>query len=156
MAGIKPISFMYAEQISEPFYMAVVMLAGSLCFLSTRYLMYCMLAIALAWLSVAMLVLPLNTSLPGLGVMLLGAALSLFVQNRRIFAAIEVFALRQRLQALESILPMCANCKKTRDENGQWKTVEEYIEESLSGTQVSHGSCPACTQELYGDLLKNR
>ncbi|GJM14203.1 MAG: hypothetical protein DHS20C12_26060 [Pseudohongiella sp.] len=156
MTGLKPVAFMLAYQDPGPFYTAVVMLAGALCFLSARYLLYSMGAILTAWVSVAILVLPIITLLSCLAVILLGSALSLFVQNRRIFAAIEVFVLKQKLEALESILPMCANCKKTRNEDGEWKSIEEYIEDRQTGTLISHGSCPTCTQEMYGDLLKNR
>lgn len=157
LTGLKPVAFMAAVQDPGPFYMAMVMLAGSLCFLSMRHLLFGMAINLLAWLVVAMLNLPTATVISGLAIALFGAALSVFILHRRIKAAVAIYKLRDRVEALESILPMCASCKKTRDHNGKWQTVEEYIEDHQAGTQVSHGSCPSCTEELYGDLLnKNK
>ena len=57
---------------------------------------------------------------------------------------------------LESILPICMNCKKIREtdaapqEQKSWTPVESYIE-TLSGSAFSHSICPSCAKELYGD-----
>lgn len=153
LTGLKPVAYLAATQDPGPFYMAVVMLTGSLCFLSMRYLISGMAFIILAWLGVAMISLPTSTVVAGLAIILFGAAMSLFILHNRVKAAIGIYKLRERVQTLESILPMCASCKKTRDHNGKWQTVEEYIEDHQAGTQVSHGSCPSCTEELYGDLI---
>ncbi len=156
LASLAPITFMLATADPGPFYMAMVMLAGSLCFLSIRYLVFSILFVAATYLTAALQVLTLATTISSMAIMMLGATLSVFVLYRRINAAMVVLALEQRVATLESILPMCASCKKTRDHTGKWKSIEEYIEDKQIGTQVSHGSCPSCTEEMYGERLKNR
>ncbi len=59
-----------------------------------------------------------------------------------------------RIRKLEGILPICANCKKIRVENGNpqdqkdWISVEEYISEN-SEARFSHSLCPECRKKLY-------
>ena len=55
------------------------------------------------------------------------------------------------VQRLSGLLPICANCKRIRDDEGYWETVEEYIG-SHSGAHFSHSICPACRDELYPGL----
>lgn len=155
-AGLKASVVVVAQSDPLPFIIAVTLLAGSLCFLSVRYLIISMALILSLWLIAALQVLPLTAALMALVVPLLGATLSIIVLHRRILAAIVIFELEQRVETLESILPMCANCKKTRDHTGKWQSIEEYIQDNQEGTQISHGSCPSCHEELYGDYLKNR
>jgi len=47
------------------------------------------------------------------------------------------------VKTLRGLLPICANCKKIRDDIGYWHTVEEYIE-FHSNAHFSHGLCPEC------------
>ena len=54
-------------------------------------------------------------------------------------------------QVLSGFIPICANCKKIRDEKGQWSQVELYIK-NRSKAQFSHTICPECGKKLYGDL----
>jgi two-component system cell cycle sensor histidine kinase/response regulator CckA len=53
----------------------------------------------------------------------------------------------KEIKALRELLPMCAWCKKIRDDKGYWKKVETYITE-LTGTEFTHGICPACHSKL--------
>lgn len=53
------------------------------------------------------------------------------------------------IQTLRGIIPMCASCKKIRDDEGFWIEVEKYIE-SRSQAEFSHGVCEVCADELYG------
>lgn len=154
--GLKAIASIVVQAEALPLYLAVVMLAGSLCFLSIRYLVFSMSLLIATWVLVAPSVFSTGEIVPTLLITVLGAALSIFILRRRLAAIIKVFELEQRVVTLESILPMCANCKKTRDHTGNWQSIEEYIEDNQDGTQISHGSCPACTEELYGDYLKKR
>jgi phosphoserine phosphatase RsbU/P len=67
-------------------------------------------------------------------------------------------ALQQALdevRTLRGILPICANCKKVRDDQGYWNQVEEYVRR-ITGAQFSHGICPDCALKLYPeyDLYK--
>jgi PAS domain S-box-containing protein len=55
---------------------------------------------------------------------------------------------RQRLDDLSSILPICASCKRIRDEQGSWSQVESYIQHHSKAT-FSHGICPECMKRLY-------
>ena len=61
----------------------------------------------------------------------------------------------QEIHILQGILPMCANCKKIRNDEGYWEKVENYIEKH-SDVLFTHGFCPDCEQELYGDFLKKQ
>ncbi|TNJ38258.1 hypothetical protein FGF66_09695 [Chlorobaculum thiosulfatiphilum] len=47
------------------------------------------------------------------------------------------------IQVLESFLPICAECKKIRDKDGEWTELEEYFGQH-SNTQFTHGYCPEC------------
>ena len=53
---------------------------------------------------------------------------------------------------LHGLLPICARCKKIRDDSGYWQEVEVYIRQH-SEAEFSHGICPQCAKELYGDFL---
>ena len=55
------------------------------------------------------------------------------------------------IKTLSGLLPICASCKKIRDDDGYWKMVETYVAEH-SDAEFSHGICPDCGKELYGDL----
>jgi len=50
---------------------------------------------------------------------------------------------------LRGLLPICASCKKIRDDKGYWNILETYIEKH-SEASFSHGMCPDCAKELYG------
>jgi hypothetical protein len=59
-----------------------------------------------------------------------------------------------KITSLESILPICSNCKKIRKPNsdpaeqGSWQEIEPYITENTS-SRLSHGVCPECFAVLY-------
>jgi hypothetical protein len=54
---------------------------------------------------------------------------------------------------LKSIVPICAYCKKIRDDEDFWQSVENYFKVHLS-LDFSHGVCPECAKKLYLDLHK--
>ena len=56
-----------------------------------------------------------------------------------------------KIKTLSGMLPICASCKKIRDDNGYWNQIENYIREH-SEAEFSHGLCPECAQKLYPDL----
>lgn len=69
------------------------------------------------------------------------------------FVAAELLARIQthlEIKTLRSLLPICASCKKVRDEEGLWKSLENYIE-THSNASFSHGICTECADALYGD-----
>ena len=57
------------------------------------------------------------------------------------------------VQTLSGLLPICASCRRIRDDEGQWQPVEVYISDR-SEADFSHGICPECAQELYPDMLQ--
>jgi phosphoserine phosphatase RsbU/P len=62
--------------------------------------------------------------------------------------------LRQALgqvKTLRGIVPICAACKKIRDDQGFWRQVEAYIS-SHSEAKFSHGLCPTCTPKYFPGL----
>ena len=57
-----------------------------------------------------------------------------------------------RVKSLSGLLPICASCKKIRDDQGYWTQLEVYIRDH-SEAEFSHGVCPDCGLRLYGDLF---
>lgn len=58
-------------------------------------------------------------------------------------------AAMKELHTLEGLIPICANCKKVRNDKGYWERVETYISQR-SAAKFSHGLCEACIEKLYG------
>lgn len=52
------------------------------------------------------------------------------------------------IKVLKGILPICASCKKIRNDSGIWSQLETYISEH-SDAEFSHGICPDCMKSLY-------
>jgi hypothetical protein len=55
------------------------------------------------------------------------------------------------VKALSGLLPICASCKKIRDDKGYWRQIEAYIGEH-SEAEFSHSICPECVKKMYPDL----
>ena len=56
-----------------------------------------------------------------------------------------------RVKQLSGLLPICASCKKIRDDRGYWRQIESYVRDH-SEAEFSHGVCPDCTRQLYAEL----
>lgn len=56
------------------------------------------------------------------------------------------------VKTLSGFLPICASCKKIRDDQGYWNQIESYIR-THSDAEFSHSICPECAKKLYADLL---
>lgn len=56
------------------------------------------------------------------------------------------------VKQLSGLLPICANCKKIRNDEGYWSQVEEYITENTD-VRFSHSICPDCIKTLYPDYV---
>lgn len=52
------------------------------------------------------------------------------------------------VKTLRGFLPICASCKKVRDDAGYWQQIERYIQ-AHSEARFSHGLCPECATKLY-------
>ncbi len=57
------------------------------------------------------------------------------------------------IRTLSGFIPICASCKKIRDDKGFWNQVEIYIQDR-SDAQFSHGICPDCRDEFYPMISK--
>ncbi|MBN2041336.1 MAG: hypothetical protein JW864_14950 [Spirochaetes bacterium] len=53
------------------------------------------------------------------------------------------------VKTLQGFIPICASCKKIRDDTGYWNSIEKYIQEHSDAT-FSHGLCPECLEKIYG------
>ena len=58
---------------------------------------------------------------------------------------------QKEIKTLRGIVPICASCKKIRDDDGYWQQVEVYVREH-SEAEFSHGICPDCLKKHYPDL----
>jgi len=56
------------------------------------------------------------------------------------------------VRTLSGLLPICASCKKIRDDRGYWTQIESYIKKH-SDAEFSHGICPDCAKKYYPDLF---
>lgn len=57
------------------------------------------------------------------------------------------------VKVLRGLLPICASCKKIRNEENYWIQIESYIKEH-SEAEFSHGICPDCVKKLYPEFGK--
>ena len=60
-----------------------------------------------------------------------------------------------RIKVLKGLIPICAQCKKVRDDKGFWSQVEEYFSQH-SDVEFSHGLCPECLSGFYDDNIENK
>ncbi len=58
-----------------------------------------------------------------------------------------------KVKTLSGLLPICASCKKIRDDQGYWQQIEVYIRDR-SEAEFSHSLCPECAKKLYPDHYK--
>jgi PAS domain S-box-containing protein len=56
------------------------------------------------------------------------------------------------VKLLSGLVPICANCKKIRDDQGYWTQIESYIQDR-SDAKFSHSICPDCAQILYPEYI---
>lgn len=66
--------------------------------------------------------------------------------------ALELEDALNQVKQLEGIIPICMYCKKIRDDEQLWHSLEKYISEH-SEAQFSHGICPVCMVEHFGEYL---
>jgi len=60
----------------------------------------------------------------------------------------ELLQALEQIKTLRGIVPICANCKKVRDDQGYWSQVEVYVHNHTEA-EFSHGICPECVKKLY-------
>ena len=61
----------------------------------------------------------------------------------------------KHIQTLKGLLPICASCKKIRDDGGYWNQIESYVA-AHSSAEFSHSICPECIAKLYPDYAASR
>lgn len=60
-----------------------------------------------------------------------------------------------QVKRLRGLLPICANCKRIRDDEGYWHSVESYVSEH-SDADFTHSICPDCARKLYPELFDDQ
>lgn len=73
------------------------------------------------------------------------------IENKRLLK--ELKEALGKVKTLSGFLPICAKCKKIRDDEGYWNQIENYIREH-SDAKFSHGICPECAKVLYPEIYK--
>jgi hypothetical protein len=73
------------------------------------------------------------------------------VEDRREMAIRDREKAFEEVKILRGFLPICASCKKIRDDKGYWTQMEAYIRDH-SEAEFSHGICPECVKKLYPEL----
>jgi PAS domain S-box-containing protein len=77
------------------------------------------------------------------------------VEEDRERLVIELQEALTKVKTLSGMLPMCASCKKIRDDKGYWEQIEVYIREH-SEVDFSHGLCPDCATKLYPEFYPGK
>ncbi len=97
----------------------------------------------------------------GLAFMILSALLGVFwgkikqADKEKSVVIAELKKALEEIKTLSGFLPICASCKKIRDDQGYWKQIEVYISEH-SEAEFSHGICPECAEKLYPDIYNGK
>ncbi|HHO77311.1 MAG TPA: PAS domain S-box protein [Deltaproteobacteria bacterium] len=77
------------------------------------------------------------------------------IEEEREKLNIELKEAIDKIKTLSGLIPICAGCKKIRDDKGYWNYLEQYLEEH-SNAEFSHGLCPECFQKYFPDAVKKR
>ena len=65
---------------------------------------------------------------------------------------IELNNSEKKIKTLSGLLPICASCKKIRNDEGYWEQIETYVSEHTEA-DFSHSICPDCAKRLYPELI---
>ncbi|MBN1572287.1 MAG: PAS domain S-box protein [Deltaproteobacteria bacterium] len=66
----------------------------------------------------------------------------------------ELMGIFSKVGELVGLLPICSHCKKIRDDNGDWKRIEEYFGQHF-GMEFTHAFCPDCIGKFQSEDIKN-
>ncbi len=64
----------------------------------------------------------------------------------------ELRAALSKVKELSGLLPICAHCKKIRNDKGYWQQLESYIM-TYTDAEFSHGLCPDCVDKYYSEFM---
>lgn len=81
---------------------------------------------------------------------LIGRSIRYAIERQKLLTQIEQSA--KEIKTLRGFLPICAGCKKIRDDKGYWTQIETYISRH-SDAEFSHGLCPECAVRIYGRAI---
>ncbi|MHB8988996.1 MAG: response regulator [Desulfobulbia bacterium] len=73
------------------------------------------------------------------------------IENEKEQVIAELQEALAKVKLLSGFIPICASCKKIRDDTGYWQQVEAYIQKH-SNAEFSHSICPDCSHKLYPEL----
>jgi len=97
----------------------------------------------------------LLSALLGLLAVLIGAVLFHRVTHPLVLSlernVAELQAAMTQVKQLSGLLPICASCKKIRDDRGQWEPIETYLRKH-SEASFTHGLCPACQRNFLQEM----
>ncbi len=77
------------------------------------------------------------------------------VERERAKLVAELRQALEHVKTLRGLLPICAWCKKIRNDKGYWEEVEEYIQRHTEA-DFSHGICPDCAEKYYKKFMDSR
>jgi hypothetical protein len=130
-------------------YVAPVLLVG----LETARRNPRIVAVASACSALTVVGFALATTSPVLGVAVVNRVLSLLAVWMAASLCLLCLRVEDPPDAARGLLPICASCKKIRDEEGQWNHLETYFSEQFA-VKFTHGICSDCARQLYPDEVK--
>lgn len=71
------------------------------------------------------------------------------METERAQLKLELEIAHENLRTLRGLLPLCAGCKKIREDDGYWSKLEDYFAEHAK-VEFTHGFCPECETKYYG------
>lgn len=87
-----------------------------------------------------------------LHIQMLGLFARMIELSLRVIFDKERYEQQERMfSGLSKIYPICSYCKKIREPNGTWTSIESYIQKT-SGAKASHGICPSCMRKVETQL----
>jgi hypothetical protein len=96
----------------------------------------------------------LTKIIPGIMMLSIGAGIIIsslsFALEPQLLKVLIFSAGKAKAKMVGSILPICAHCKKIKDDEGKWHQIEKYMSDH-SKLLFSHGLCPDCVKEYYFD-----
>jgi CheY-like chemotaxis protein len=84
---------------------------------------------------------------------LLDRAIRYSIERKKLLTQLEHST--KEIKTLRGFLPICAYCKKIRDDKGYWTQIETYIS-AQTQAEFTHGICPDCADKLYGNYLDKK
>jgi len=89
-----------------------------------------------------------------ISILLIFAYISYFIElisRKNYIVSAQLYDSLSQVRKLSGLLPLCASCKRIRDDKGYWKQIELYIRDH-SEAEFSHGICPDCAKKLYSEF----